>query len=324
MQSLEQATWPQAQLGEAILALARASGLAPQAVEAASAAALQTDDDERIGDWIDHAARHLGLDAEAAAIPYGQLDLFLAQGGPAIVRLPAPHAPRFLALLGGRGAVRVIVPGGAVQSIPWEAARAALAGALEAPRHDMIESVLDAAGAPMRRRVKARRAMLRSALAQASIPGCWRLQLPAGAPARLLAGQARLPQRLTALLGVHTAQYCLWLLAWWLIGRATLAGRLDGGVLLTWGLLLCTLIPCRLLGTWLQGLIAVSAGGLLKERLLSGLSNKFFDILIMTIQLGSRLGLGKLPIHGGALDITAFGPSFNFISKRFGICNTAI
>jgi hypothetical protein len=81
---------------------------------------------------------------------------------------------------------------------------AALGESLEAPHHEMIEDVLHAAGVPIRRQVKVRRAMLRSALTRASISSCWYLWRPASAPARALARQARLPQRLVALLGVHT------------------------------------------------------------------------------------------------------------------------
>ena len=49
-----------------------------------------------------------------------------------------------------------------------------------------------------------------------------------------------------------------------------LQGRFDTGSLLAWALLLLTLIPCRLLATWWQGRLAISAGGLLKQWLLSG------------------------------------------------------
>src|SRR5437867_1233244 len=37
-----------------------------------------------------------------------------------------------------------------------------------------------------------------------------------------------------------------------------------------WALLLITLVPLRAVTTWLQGVVALSAGGLLKERLLAG------------------------------------------------------
>ena len=273
MQGLDEVVWSQTQLGEAMLALVRASGLCPQEVEVASPGPLRADDDEQTGVWIDHMARHLGLEAESVPIPYGQVETFLSQDGPAIVRLPGGNRSRLLALLGGRRSVRVVTPSGAVEYVPPDLIHTALCGSLESRHQKGIEEVLNAASVPPGHRVRARRAMLRSVLTEASIPSCWRLRQPASAPVWDLAWQAHLPQRLFALLGVHTVQYVLWLLAWWLIGRATLQGRLDGSWLLTWGLLLFTLIPFRLLGTWLQGLVAVSLGGLLKQRLLRGALN---------------------------------------------------
>ena len=72
-------------------------------------------------------------------------------------------------------------------------------------------------------------------------------------------------------LGVaHFLEYLLLMAAWWLMGQAALSGRLDRGWLLAWVLLLFTLIPLRLLSTWLQGLMGIGVGGLLKLRLLAG------------------------------------------------------
>ena len=70
--------------------------------------------------------------------------------------------------------------------------------------------------------------------------------------------------------GGYAVQYLLWLLAWWVVGRAALQGRLDHGWLLAWALLLVTMVPFRLLATWAQGKFAIGAGGLLKRRLLAG------------------------------------------------------
>jgi ATP-binding cassette, subfamily B, bacterial len=72
------------------------------------------------------------------------------------------------------------------------------------------------------------------------------------------------------LLIAHTAQYLLWLASWVVIGRLSFQGRMDRGWLFAWALLLATLIPFRVLTTWLQGMLAVGIGGLLKRRLLSG------------------------------------------------------
>jgi ATP-binding cassette subfamily B protein len=81
---------------------------------------------------------------------------------------------------------------------------------------------------------------------------------------------ARLPGRLLGLAAAHFVEYFLWIVAWWLIGLAALEGRLDRGWMLAWALLLLTLVPLRLVATWLQGVIAIGAGGLLKLRLLAG------------------------------------------------------
>src|SRR5262249_1060083 len=99
---------------------------------------------------------------------------------------------------------------------------------------------------------------------------CWLLRLPADTSVWHQLRHVGLWQRLLALLGAHAVQYSLWLLSWWLLGRGALTGRLDWGWLLACILLLLTLLPLRMLVTWLQGTLAIRAGGLLKGRLLAG------------------------------------------------------
>jgi ATP-binding cassette subfamily B protein len=69
---------------------------------------------------------------------------------------------------------------------------------------------------------------------------------------------------------MHAAQYGLWLLSWWLVGRGAFDGHLERGWLLAWALVLFTLIPFRLAETWTGGVFAIGVGGLLKQRLLFG------------------------------------------------------
>jgi ATP-binding cassette subfamily B protein len=85
--------------------------------------------------------------------------------------------------------------------------------------------------------------------------------------------QVRLPRRLLGLAGVHATQYLLWLLAWWLVGLGALQGRLDRPWLLAWGLLLLTLVPLRMLGTWMQGRLAIGVGGLQKRSAIKALGS---------------------------------------------------
>jgi ATP-binding cassette subfamily B protein len=65
-------------------------------------------------------------------------------------------------------------------------------------------------------------------------------------------------------------EYVLWILSWVLVGRGALEGRLDPGWLLAWALILLTIVPFHLLVTWSEGVFAIGAGGLLKQRLLFG------------------------------------------------------
>jgi ATP-binding cassette subfamily B protein len=70
-----------------------------------------------------------------------------------------------------------------------------------------------------------------------------------------------------ALIGVHLALYALWLASWVVLGRAANGGSAS---LAVWAALLLAVVPFRVAGTWLQGLISVDAGGFLKTRLLCG------------------------------------------------------
>ena len=98
--------------------------------------------------------------------------------------------------------------------------------------------------------------------------GCF-CQSP-GTSFRSQANRVHLPRRLGALLVAHAAEYVLLIVSWWLIGRAALSGHLDNGWLFAWALILLTLVPFRVLSTWLQGVLAINGGILFKQRLLFG------------------------------------------------------
>jgi ATP-binding cassette subfamily B protein len=203
--------------------------------------------------------------------PYAEVAGLVRGAGPALLRLPGAGAPCFLALLKGtRRTVTLLGPDLAVHRRPLEAVCATLCQNLETPLQADVERLLDGVGIARRRRARVRAALLRQRLSTARLSDCWLLRLPAGTPVWRQLRHAGVWQRLLALLGVHAVQYGLWLLSWWLLGRGALEGRLDRGWLLAWVLLLLTLVPLRMLVTWLQGTLAISVGGLLKGRLLAG------------------------------------------------------
>jgi ATP-binding cassette subfamily B protein len=252
-------------------ALARQGGLAPRSVEVPTPPGdLLRGGNEALGRWVEAAAGYLGLEAEPLEVPYAEVEQLVRSASPALLRLRGQTDLCFLALLGGRRMVSLLGPDLVVHRLRPEVVRAALCQELEAPVAADVDRLLNEAGVPQRRQSRARQAILRQFLNAERLGGSWLLRLPPAAPFWQQLRQARLSRRLLTLVGIHTIQYLLWLLSWWMVGRGALQGRLDWGWLLAWALLLLTLVPFRLLATWLQGVIAIGAGGFLKQRLLSG------------------------------------------------------
>jgi ATP-binding cassette subfamily B protein len=81
-------------------------------------------------------------------------------------------------------------------------------------------------------------------------------------------------RRLFRLVGLFACaygfDYALFVFSWWLLGRAVLAEPNDTELLYGWALVLAAMLPLRMLSRWSEGAIAVSAGELLKRRLLRG------------------------------------------------------
>ena len=256
--------WPEDRLAEALETLARRSGLRPKSIELPTPPAGIADDARRLGLWVESAANSLGLEIEPEEIRYADAERKLATAPPAIVRC---SDGRLLALL---DTGTVLSPDLEVLRLGEEVVRAELCADAEAPLSSEINDLLDAAAVPQRRRERVRAALVRERLAHARVGHAWLLRLPAGASFRLQLKLARIPRRLGMLAGAHLLQYVLWLAAWFIVGVGALEGRLDRGLLLAWALLLLTLVPIRGLITWLQGLVSITAGGILKERLLCG------------------------------------------------------
>ena len=269
-------SWPAAELGHALEALAQRSGLSPHSAELAAPDSRITQDPDAFGRWIETAADSLGLEAEPRDVSYPELAQLIRSPGPVLFRLPRSVGAaeglefRFLAAVAGRRTVSVLGPDLQMHQIDSEVVRAAVCAELEAPVRAQVDQLLDAAQVPTRRRSQARAAILREMLSAQRFSGAWSIRLPPSTPFWQQLRQAGLARHVWSLLAAHSFQYFLWLVSWWLIGQGALQGRLDWGWLLAWGLLLLTLIPFRLLVTWRQGVLAVGAGGLLKNRLLHG------------------------------------------------------
>lgn len=299
---LEALTWPAAQLGEALEALARAAaaggrspdaaraaGVPPRAAPSPRPAWIDPRDPHALAAWIDHAAAQLGIEAEPASAPHGELLRAIRNAGPALLQappaaepasssggpagdvpLPSP-SPRFFAIARNGGARLVLLaPDGTPVRVSARALADLFTTALEAPVAPEVDDLLTRAGASGSRRIRARRALLDERLGATSVDGLWLLRLAPSAPFWRHALHARLPRRALTVLAAYAASFTLWILAWWIAGRGVLEDRLDPGWLAGWAIVLLAVAALRLLATWSAGLFALEAGALLKQRLLVG------------------------------------------------------
>ncbi len=320
---LQALAWPLDRLGEALEALARAAGFAPQATEAlqppaavqspqapqaevaGSPTPAQGDVPATLQAWLDWAAARLGLEVEPATAQVPEVLALLPQAGPALLPLAdAQGATTFLLLLPSRGAqLRLLGPDRQVRRWPAARLREALCQPFEAPLAGEIDALLLQAEVAPRRQAAVRAALLRERLADTRLAPWWQLRLPPSAPLAAQAWQAGLPQRLLGMVAVFAALYAGEILAWGLVGEGVLSGRLDGGWLIAWVLLLFTLLPLRVGGSGLQAGFARRAASLLKARLLVG-------ALHLDVDRVRREGVGALlgrVIESSALESLAVG-----------------
>jgi ATP-binding cassette subfamily B protein len=290
--------WPPSRLGEALQTLAAKWD---QRLETPSAIA---NDWEALGEWLESAAAWIGLETQAVETPYADFDRQVSAMGPALLRM----RDGFLAVCKSRSrsGVSVLAPDGKRHKVAPAAIRSALCSEMEGPVAEQIQQLLERAGVPAPKQAKAREAILRERFSAQRIRGIWLLRLPPGANFWVQLRQARVPQRLFTLAGAHAIQYLLWIVAWWVVGANVLRGRADNGWIALWALLLFTLVPLRVLITWLQGLIAFGAGARLKQRL-------FFGALRLEPDSIRHQGAGQLlgrVIESEAVDALALSGGF--------------
>lgn len=279
--------WPAARLGEAIEALARHARLAPASVALTLPAELRRAAAPELGRWIEWAGGQLGLEVEPVQMAVSEVESVLRQAGPALVRLRGERETGWVLLLGRRGrTLRVLGPDGRVHACPAALLRNAVVARDEAPHAAEVDRLLEAAAVPAARRARARHAMLAERLAGQDVEDVWLLRTPVARGFARQWSEHRLTQRLLGLAAVLVAGYALELQGWRLIGSAAVDGRLDMGWLTAWVMLLLSLVPLSLLGSWVRSSFSLDVGRLLKQRLFAG-------ALRLDLDAVRRLGAGQ-------------------------------
>ena len=263
------AAWPSTRAGEALHALARHVGLPVDSLEAV--ALPNSVLPEQLDGWIESAAARAGLQVDQAFISLDEIDHLITYSAPALLRLAALDTAPFLAVVERRRRfVYTLGPDLRIHRLDVKAVSAVVRQPFEAQMEGDIDQVLGRMTLFGCSRSRARGAMLADRLKSTRFRGCWLVRLPPGAEVADEAREAGMPRRAAILIGAHVAQFVLFILSWWLLGRGVLSGTMDRGWLSGWLLLLASLIPLRLVTTWNQGVAAVSIGTWLRRRLLRG------------------------------------------------------
>jgi ATP-binding cassette, subfamily B, bacterial len=292
--------WPMSSIGEALTALARQSGLV---ATASTSPRHPPGDSAALDRWLSAAGEQLGIEVEPVIAKHQDADAALASYSPAMVQLPdgvllvVRQVGRNLACLG---------PDGVVRRTSRLAVQEVLQASHAAPHRLRISALLTTSDLSPQARGRAEAGMLTEFLAQTQVLQAWVLRLPAGVSFGRQVRAAGLVRLGAVLVVSHVAQYLLFLVSWWAIGRAVLQGTLAPGWLWGWALILLTLIPLLMLSTWCQGKLAVGFGMLLRRRLLAG-------ALELPPEMINRDGIGGLlgrTIEAGSVERLALGGGF--------------
>ena len=254
---LAEALWPEAEPGQLVTALAQRAGWAPVAARAIHS-----------GGSVPDVAASLGLETAPTEVWGFRTEQTLRNAAPAVVAVEGVGWAGILDVRGNQATL--LTPDLSTVRVPLAGLVRALNARHDEPHRAALEDLLEGCAVPTRRRERAMDAMLRECLRFTLVATVWPLRAPPGAGFRAQLARAGVLRRAALLCGVHAGEYLLWIAAWFLLGRDTLAGRLDMGILAAWALVLGMIVPLRLWTTWLQGAVAIPAGGILRERLLDG------------------------------------------------------
>jgi hypothetical protein len=219
---LHQLCWSASKLGEALSELSLRSEMLKHGGEFLTIGVPPVlHDEQALTAWIRNVALHVGIEVEPAETNYGELGRFLLKAGPALVGITTAEGLSFIALLRGRRkSVVVLGPDLCVHKVPLNLITDVISGPIESYAKIKVQRMLELGA--MRNlgeleRNCIRRALLTDQIGSASINCIWLLRLSPGTPFLAQIRQFGLFKSISALLGVYSVQYCLGIIAWWIL-----------------------------------------------------------------------------------------------------------
>ncbi len=302
--------WPLSRLGEGIEELARRSHLISGIREHSPLPTLEVENSEDLSRWIEWASDQLSIEAEPIETTLPDFETLLKKIAPAILTIRHDGDIQFLFLLKCKfGRMHLIGSDLDVYRCSLTAIRTLLCAPYEAPLSDEIDRLLQLAEVPKSRWLQAKSLMLKDRLTTQQIRGLWMLRIPPTAGFWQQLKQEHLPTRVILIVLIFILIYGLEIVGWGLIGHAALNGRLDFGWFAAWILLVLSLIPLHLFGSWLDASFALDLGRILKKRLLAG-------ALRLDIEMVKHQGAGQLlgrVMESQALESLALNGGFSVV-----------
>src|SRR3954468_11305959 len=214
--------WPLSRLGEALQAIARASGVGLRSDVVLSCPPLDSQSNRQaLERWVEHAARRLGLEAEPTEVSYNAVERRVRYASPALLTLASADGTTFLVLLEtGRRTAILLTPAGSRHHVPIDDVASWLRRDVEAQAAPRIHTLLAEAGLADERRRQAGRAILRDQLSDTPIALCWLLRLRPDAPFWRHVRDARLLRHALLFCTAYAVTACVSAISWWIAGAA--------------------------------------------------------------------------------------------------------
>lgn len=224
---------------------------------------------ESVVEQLDEWSPLTGFEVEPVEAPDVDIPAMVAGAAPAVLELGINGDQRYVVLRSRarRGRVHVVGPDGRTRAVSVDALIRVVRADVDALRRPAIDRLLSelgldgASGDRVARRLLADRpAVLKGwILRKASANGFWP-QLE----------DSQVGWQTAAFVACHATNRGLALLAWWILGRGVLMGRIDGAWIGGWIVATATCVPLTVVVAWLQGRVSVSMGALLRRQLLQG------------------------------------------------------
>ena len=267
--AIARATWPHAELVGALEALVAAARLRGAGARAVSAGAVPASG-PRLEEFLVDRGRELGVDVDEVELDAASVGDALPRVAPALVAAPGSEAGWLLLTRASGRRAELLAPSGERVTLARRALEDALCAELRTGATREVARVLDAARLGERARLRAEAALVRARLEQRSVTGIHVVRAPAAQWWRGTPGRDDAHARVVGVLGAQLAASMLWVLMWWLVGRAALGGMGEPGWIAAWAIALGCVAIARTIVVQLQGTLAIELGVRLRRRILEG------------------------------------------------------